>query len=412
MGESACLMQPFSYAAPEVNSLNESGQSISFGRFMSEKLEWEKWSTFSAQNRYVAEAERYSRPGSVAQKKAFFEAHYKKLAAARKAAAEAALLEQENNPEPEPESLSTREDVKEQIKDGVGSKSNLEMGGRDKSEAEQVTGVVDEQADEKENCVKVESEINGVNKSDKDSAAEKQMEKPILKEQSSKASEENSRLMNKNKSRVVKMNSEKTPKSSSRKAYTFTPVKEFNRLASIVRKMDGSRASKLCKDFKTPLRTPNASTSLKNNTISTPLTDNRRVEIAPDSSAKANKTVRARWNFLPTERSKLYSPSCFTPFSLRTEERAATRKKKLEEKFKTTEAQKQQEEKAAATQDSVEKEKSKPRRTLCFKARPLPNFYKQRPKPTDQTKKALLQHQEPLPVETKLRERITRRFLE
>jgi len=40
------------------------------------------------------EAERYSRPGSVAQKKAFFEAHYRKLAAQKAAAA---LLEQANN---------------------------------------------------------------------------------------------------------------------------------------------------------------------------------------------------------------------------------------------------------------------------------------------------------------------------
>lgn len=58
---------------------------------MSESLAWEKWSTFS-HNRYVEEAERYSRPGSVAQKKAFFEAHYKKIAAQKAAA----LLEQAN----------------------------------------------------------------------------------------------------------------------------------------------------------------------------------------------------------------------------------------------------------------------------------------------------------------------------
>ena len=63
---------------------------------MSESLAWEKWSTFS-HNRYVEEAERYSRPGSVAQKKAFFEAHYKNLAAKKAAAAAAALLEQEEN---------------------------------------------------------------------------------------------------------------------------------------------------------------------------------------------------------------------------------------------------------------------------------------------------------------------------
>jgi len=60
---------------------------------MSESLAWEKWSSFS-HNRYVEEAERYSRPGSVAQKKAFFEAHYRKLAAQKAAAA---LLEQANN---------------------------------------------------------------------------------------------------------------------------------------------------------------------------------------------------------------------------------------------------------------------------------------------------------------------------
>ena len=58
---------------------------------MSESLAWEKWSSFS-NNRYVEEAERFSRPGSVAQKKAFFEAHYKKIAAQKAAA----LLEQAN----------------------------------------------------------------------------------------------------------------------------------------------------------------------------------------------------------------------------------------------------------------------------------------------------------------------------
>jgi hypothetical protein len=73
------------------NPIHALGQSISFGRFMSESLAWEKWSSFS-HNRYVEEAERYARPGSVAQKKAFFEAHYKKIAAQKAAA----LLEQEN----------------------------------------------------------------------------------------------------------------------------------------------------------------------------------------------------------------------------------------------------------------------------------------------------------------------------
>ena len=48
-------------------------------------LDWEKWSTFS-HNRYVEEAEKYSKPGSVAAKKAYYEAHYKRAAAERAAA--------------------------------------------------------------------------------------------------------------------------------------------------------------------------------------------------------------------------------------------------------------------------------------------------------------------------------------
>ncbi|KAJ0977306.1 hypothetical protein J5N97_012780 [Dioscorea zingiberensis] len=60
------------------------GGSVSFGRFMSESLDWGRWSSFR-HNRYLEEVERYSRPGSVAQKKAFFEAHYKKKAALKKA---------------------------------------------------------------------------------------------------------------------------------------------------------------------------------------------------------------------------------------------------------------------------------------------------------------------------------------
>ncbi|KAF8026120.1 hypothetical protein BT93_F2815 [Corymbia citriodora subsp. variegata] len=99
MGDSSCLMmQPLSQSsvftndATEGNPIHALGQSVSFGRYVSEEsLSWEKWSSFSRKH-YVEEAEKYSRPGSVAEKKAFFEAHYKKLAE-KKAAA---LLEQAN----------------------------------------------------------------------------------------------------------------------------------------------------------------------------------------------------------------------------------------------------------------------------------------------------------------------------
>ncbi|XP_021292982.1 protein WVD2-like 7 [Herrania umbratica] len=97
MGESACLVRPFSnpadisLEAKEGDPIRALTESVSFGRFMSESLAWEKWSTFS-HNRYLEEVEKFSKPGSVAQKKAFFEAHYKRRAAMRAAA----LLEQAN----------------------------------------------------------------------------------------------------------------------------------------------------------------------------------------------------------------------------------------------------------------------------------------------------------------------------
>lgn len=75
---------------------------------MTESLAWEKWSTFS-HNKYVEEAERYARPGSVAQKKAFFEAHYKKIAAQKAAAA--ALLEQANSGDKSPKIESAEPEV-------------------------------------------------------------------------------------------------------------------------------------------------------------------------------------------------------------------------------------------------------------------------------------------------------------
>ncbi|PIN16271.1 hypothetical protein CDL12_11084 [Handroanthus impetiginosus] len=51
--------------------------SISFGRYESEALCWERWSSFS-HNRYLEEVEKYSKPGSVTEKKAYFEAHFRK----------------------------------------------------------------------------------------------------------------------------------------------------------------------------------------------------------------------------------------------------------------------------------------------------------------------------------------------
>ncbi|KAK2635371.1 hypothetical protein Ddye_030163 [Dipteronia dyeriana] len=53
--------------------------SISFGRFENEPLCWERRSSFS-HNRYLEEVEKFSKPGSVSEKKAYFEGHFKRKA--------------------------------------------------------------------------------------------------------------------------------------------------------------------------------------------------------------------------------------------------------------------------------------------------------------------------------------------
>ncbi|GMJ09657.1 hypothetical protein HRI_004634900 [Hibiscus trionum] len=53
--------------------------SISFGRFANEPLAWERKSSFS-HNRYLEEVEKCSKPGSVIEKKAYFEAHFTRKA--------------------------------------------------------------------------------------------------------------------------------------------------------------------------------------------------------------------------------------------------------------------------------------------------------------------------------------------
>eukprot|EP00249_Psilotum_nudum_P017873 c26531_g1_i4 orf=623-2254(-) len=66
------------------------GESISFGRFSLDTFSWVRRSSFN-HNQYQEELENFSMPGSVREKKAYFEAYYKALA--KKKALERALAE-------------------------------------------------------------------------------------------------------------------------------------------------------------------------------------------------------------------------------------------------------------------------------------------------------------------------------
>ncbi|CAL5331596.1 unnamed protein product [Camellia sinensis] len=99
MGESpTCLVRSFSQPAGTSSTEPEEGDpycalttSISFRRFMLESLACEKWSCFS-NNQYMVEAKKSSKPGLVAQRKAYFEALYKRNGAKKPAA----LLEEQS----------------------------------------------------------------------------------------------------------------------------------------------------------------------------------------------------------------------------------------------------------------------------------------------------------------------------
>ncbi|KAH8519347.1 hypothetical protein H0E87_000949 [Populus deltoides] len=477
MGDTTCVMQPFSYAAgisndaKEGNPIHALGQSISFGRFMSDSLSWEKWSSFS-HNRYVEEAEKFSRPGSVAQKKAFFEAHYRNLAA-RKAAAllEQANAEANNVQEPEKEggipgkttqdSLTVATNSQEAgdweevhvqqvnseasfVADDNTRTSNVDMERFESSNVEEVEPSAENEI-LVENCVKIETLNQIVKVDNKEEVKEmelsvsKQMEKPLLKDfmsckddaaasmskkkpavSSSKSSiydkasklpstpakpapsvrakKENTATPISKKSALESVERRKPTPKSTHKSMNFTPAREFNRItSSIIRKIDNSRVgshSKSSKDCPTPSRTPMMMVSIaeSKHPLATPQSEKRRAKTPLHPSTSGSKTVRSKWHFLPKDRNRSQSPSASIPFSFRTEERAARRKEKLEEKFNAYQAQKVQLQ--VTLKEKAETELKRLRQSLCFKARPLPDFYKQRVAPNNQMEKVPLTHSE------------------
>ncbi|CAJ1947547.1 unnamed protein product [Sphenostylis stenocarpa] len=529
MGDSTCLMQqPFCYASGISNEANENnpihalGQSISFGRFMSESLAWEKWSSFS-HNRYVEEAERYSRPGTVAQKKAFFEAHYKKLAAQKAAA----LLEQANNgaqktatgqedegridndnqndtdthnsqSSPNSEMVVkveqgakvltvTSDDNNGMIRLTVGehdSSSSEEASvtpesvkeARSEAEIEEVSVVgnsmevelqnqledLDAQREQSEKLsvivtpilaplVKVVSDqevlasvgkkkppvssfklskANGTSKftttpvksttaisSKKDDIASPISKKPasgtskctttpvkstaaisfkrdnIASPMRNKPSKFTTTPVKSTAAISFKRDNIATPmsnmpfvlsiadkKRSTPRSVNFTPIRELNRLtASVMRKFESTRvgasSSKASKDNFTPIRTPTmASKEIQKHSSLTPLTEKKRNKTPLDlSSAPGNHTGGPKWRFLSGESLRGF--------------------RKLEEKFNANEAQKVQLHTKLKEKTETEIIK-KLRQSFCFKARPLPDFYKERKTCKNETTKDLLAHTE------------------
>ncbi|XP_075105756.1 uncharacterized protein LOC107806096 isoform X3 [Nicotiana tabacum] len=433
MGDSACLMHAFSYAsaipneAKQGNRMHALGESISFGRFTNESLAWEKWSTFS-HKRYVEEAERYAQPGSVAQKKAFFEAHFKRIAA-QKAAAAAALLEQSNTT---PSSNTTKQDLDAEITPNTLIAEN----------AAPLQGPLTPVAPEKELT-------NGIMRENKETISGSELsetshtDKPLLKAKQSSSSkqddddvtcvtskkrsafssfkssvhsiktkfpsspsrhnipphvnkENNFTPFTDNQTSVLK-NEKRSTSNSLSKLMNFTPAKEPDKvpppLPSTLKKESSKVVPNAVKKCATPLRTPvTTSDGASERPMTTPSSENRRMTTPIHPTASGSQTAGPKWNILSAVcpksftacRNKLQSPSLSTPFLLRTEERAA-RRKQLEEKFNAKEVQKVQLQ--TKFKEKAEMEIRKLRQSFCFRARPLPKFYKERETTKNYTKK-------------------------
>lgn len=377
MGESACLVQPFSYGsgiasgAEQGNPMHALGDSVSFGRFMSESLSWEKWSTFSHKS-YVEEAERYAQPGSVAQKKAFFEAHYKSIAA-KKAAA---LLEQANaaNNHAQPE-------FEQQSADNLMEHSNVVHGNDDNSNAEQ----------QKAENGKVKPEFLSPNSAIHQKAPRVPASPAIPAAPIHPRRENNATPLTRNTATHSTDKLKLTPKS--------TPAREQDGSTTpAAQRMDSSRVASSpnnkSKNSKTLLSTPMKASAngVLVNPSAIPSSESKRPRTQLDISTPGSKTSAPKWHILSAVcsksfsacRNKLQSPILSSPFSLRTEERAARRKQKLEEKFNANEEQKVQLQ--TRLKEKAETKLRKLRQSLCFKAQPLPDFYNERETAKDKIK--------------------------
>ncbi|XP_010250877.1 PREDICTED: protein WVD2-like 7 isoform X2 [Nelumbo nucifera] len=470
MGESACLMQSFSHAsdttneAKEGNPVHSLGESISFGRFMSESLDWEKWSSFS-HNRYLEESEKYTRPGSVAQMKAYFEAYYKRTAT-KKAVP---LLDQTNvaaNNAPQPKiedgaQQSVSLDVKlegsnshvridetqvAEAQKGEAS-STLDLNGynriveKDELEAAKVEiadKVIEDQVVEENHMLltspnqlgdagklnevaKMEpsgsiqmekspvKEIISANQETLPSATKTKSSfsssKPSLYSRASKApsspvkfttpvhtrKENSATPKNKKSARDLTDKKRSTPKSLCMSInFTLSCACGTNKSSPVCQGIGDSRltgnSSKTAKYQSTVCTSDRASTKGSPQIPSlTPQLENKRIRLTLDHGVSGSRKANSLTQSLSVE-IRTRSPTVFSPFSLRSDERSTKRKEKLEKKLNTNEGQKMQQSK-----EKAKTELKRLHQSLSFKAKPMPDF-RETELPKNQIKKIPLTH--------------------
>ncbi|XP_076896531.1 uncharacterized protein LOC143549519 [Bidens hawaiensis] len=257
---------------------------------MSDLLGCEKWSNVSKKC-YVEEAKSYTQPGSVAEKKAFFDAYYKKLAAQKAAAA--ALLEQEKA------AAADAHQVASKVAD-LSLKNNI-----------------------------VDADINN-------NIKVSLMKRPLLK---SKTVHHRNDNIETPRTKSVTTNGYIEKRSLAPKSLKVLMnssfVKESSRITQST-KSTSSVNSQTPKRSVTPMKTPAKAFVNGVNNNKQPLATlsvNRRIETTAHTTKVGTKSTGPKWHILSAVsksftayKSKLESPTILSPFVLRTEDRAARRK--------------------------------------------------------------------------------------
>ncbi|KAM7506550.1 hypothetical protein LguiA_017003 [Lonicera macranthoides] len=412
MGETACLPHAFPRDSSIPNEANQNafalrgnpldalGDSVSFGRFMKESLDWDKWSTFSQNKRHVEEAERYSKPGSVAQKKAFFEAHYKRIAAMKAAA----LLEENgssNSTGQEQGGICNNNTLDLQtilLSSQVGIDEQKEIEIQNNTKDNSVDHILGYDSNVKsfdmESHISDETlnQVKNIEDQTMVSSATPQMEKAFVKKpvvSSSKASvceevsknpcspakpnpppyprKENIVIPTIKISRIESADKNMQSPKSLGTLFKFSPIREPDKLNTpSPQKVENSKVApssyKASKDYATPLRTSTAVAKvsiisylqasmieMQKHPSANPYSETKRTEMPIIPSASGGKRTRSKWHILfaffskslRACRKKIHA----SMLPLRTKERAAQRKQarlfcilKLEdEKFKDNE---------------------------------------------------------------------------
>ncbi|XP_010427908.1 PREDICTED: protein WVD2-like 7 [Camelina sativa] len=395
--------------------------SISFGRFEKEGLSWEKRSSFS-HNRYLEEVDKCSKPGSVTEMKAHFEAHFKKKGIRFPASLESQTWGvHQTGGEPDDEAVYATESFEDYRSDGSFSENTSQSNsvcnysheqekcGQGKSQcveydeesvhcvsydeilvnSDEVVELDEEEggADNRTLAVPVECKDLGILEMPKeieiqDSASVEEMGSRLDEHVPKKPSDATETPSSSSSSSASRLKSRESVKVKPISPHDVRVTKAFTKRHDVTPKANSmkTKGSSLSSNSKTNVDAKSQKESRTRKTI----------ESQPKTSKKTETRTPIATNRLKTSTnsSKLQMSTGSTSFRFKCSERAEKRKEfymKVEEKIhaKKTETNQVQ----AKTQQKAEAEMKQFRKSLNFKATPMPSFYNTSTRPGSHNKR-------------------------